>query len=112
MLVGMVVYMAIPGVMALPSGLHQLGMAVAMTVPMVGWMQIRGHGWRHAIEMSIGMLAPWAVVLGLVALGADAVFPWLANAGGAAMLLGMLAVMLLRPAHSPASPRTRTQSVP
>jgi hypothetical protein len=91
--------MAVPGVLELPSFLHQAGMAVAMTVPMVGWMRIRGHGWRHGIEMSIGMLAPWAAVLILVGLGADQVFPWLANADGAAMLLGMLAVMLLRPGH-------------
>jgi flagellar biosynthetic protein FliP len=99
MMAGMVVYMAIPGVMALPPALHQLGMAVAMTLPMVGWMRVRGHGWRHGIEMSIGMLAPWAAVLGLVALGAANALPWLAQADGAAMLLGMLAVMLLRPGH-------------
>lgn len=99
MALGMGVFMAIPGVMALPSALHQLGMAVAMTVPMVGWMRIRGHGWRHGIEMSIGMLAPWVAVLVLVGLGADGAFPWLARAGGVAMLLGMLAVMLLRPGH-------------
>jgi hypothetical protein len=97
MLVGMVVFMAIPGVMELPSALHQLGMAVAMSVPMVGWMRFRGHAWRHGIEMSVGMLAPWAAVLALVGLGADAALPWLANADGAAMLLGMLGVMLLRP---------------
>jgi hypothetical protein len=35
----------------------------------------------------------------LVGLGADQVLPWLAGADGAAMLLGMLAVMLLRPSH-------------
>jgi hypothetical protein len=70
-----------------------------MTVPMVGWMRIRGHGWRHGIEMSIGMLAPWAAVLALVGLGADTALPWLAKADGATMLLGMLAVMLLRPGH-------------
>ena len=99
MMVGMLVFMAIPGVMALPSLVHQLGMAVAMTVPMVGWMRLRGHGWRHGIEMSIGMLAPWAAVLALVGLGADTALPWLAKADGAAMLLGMLAVMLLRPGH-------------
>jgi hypothetical protein len=100
MLAGMLVFMAVPGVMALPSVLHQLGMAVAMTVPMVGWMRIRGHGWRHGIEMSIGMLVPWAAVLILVGLGADRALPWLTRADGAAMLLGMLAVMLLRPGHS------------
>jgi putative intracellular protease/amidase len=100
MTVGMVVYMAIPGVMTLPSTAHQVGMAIAMTVPMVAWMRVRGHGWRHGIEMSLGMLLPWAAVLALVAMGADHALPWLANADGAAMLLGMLAVMVLRPGHS------------
>src|SRR5437763_16250822 len=76
MAAGMLVFMAVPGVMALPPLLHQIGMAVAMTVPMVGWMRLRGHGWRHGIEMSIGMLAAWAAVLILVGLGADQVFPW------------------------------------
>ena len=99
MMAGMVVFMAVPGVMGLPSLLHQILMAVAMTVPMVGWMRLRGHGWRHGIEMSIAMLAPWVAVLGLVGLGADQALPCLAKADGAAMLLGMLAVMLLRPGH-------------
>ena len=40
MIVGMQAYMAIPGVMALPRPLHLLGMAIAMSAPMVGWMPI------------------------------------------------------------------------
>jgi YHS domain-containing protein len=99
MIVGMLLFMAIPGVMQLPKALHLLGMAVAMTLPMIGWMRIRGHGWRHGVEMSIGMLLPWAAVLALVGVGATAVLPWLEQADGPAMFLGMLAVMLLRPGH-------------
>src|ERR671938_208159 len=99
MLAGMVVFMAVPGVMALSALLHQLGMAVAMTVPMVAWMRIRGQGWRHGIEMALGMLIPWAAVVALVGLGAATILPWLAHAADAAMLLGMLGVMLLRPHH-------------
>jgi YHS domain-containing protein len=99
MIAGMAVFMAIPGVMELPKPVHLAGMALAMTVPMVGWMRVRGHGWRHGIEMSIGMLLPWAAVLGLIALGAANVLPWLAGAESPAMFLGMLAVMLLRPGH-------------
>src|SRR5436305_609965 len=99
MIVGMMVFMAIPGAIELPRTLHLVGMAVSMTVPMVAWMRIRGHGWRHGIEMSLGMLLPWMVVLGLVALGAASVLPWLAMADGPAMFVGMLAVMLFRPHH-------------
>jgi hypothetical protein len=35
-----------------------LGMALSMTVPMVGWMLYRGHGWRNATEMAAAMLVP------------------------------------------------------
>jgi YHS domain-containing protein len=99
MIVGMLVFMAIPGVMQLPKPLHLLGMALAMTLPMIGWMRFRGHGWRHGIEMSVGMLLPWAAVLALVGLGAANAQPWLEQADGPAMFLGMLGIMLLRPGH-------------
>lgn len=99
MIVGMLLFMAVPGVMDLPRAVHLLGMALAMTLPMIGWMYFRGHGWRHGIEMSLGMLLPWAAVLALVALGAAVVLPWLEQADGPAMFLGMLGVMLLRPGH-------------
>src|SRR3954465_4941273 len=33
-------------------------MATTMTVPMVGWMIYRGHGWRANTEMSASMLVP------------------------------------------------------
>ncbi len=99
MFVGMLIYMAIPGVMGLPLFLHQLGMAVSMTVPMVVWMRVRGHGLRHGFEMAAGMVIPWAAVLALVALGAANALPWLASAADPAMLLGMFGVMLLRREH-------------
>jgi hypothetical protein len=108
MLVGMGVFMAVPGVMQWPTMLHQLGMAVAMTVPMVAWMKLRGHGWQHGIEMSLGMLLPWVAVLALIGVGMADVLPWLTMAEGPAMLLGMLAVMLLRPSHYAAGHHHRT----
>ena len=47
------------------SGLHHdapalmlFRMAVTMTVPMVGWMRYRGHGWQANAEMSASMLLP------------------------------------------------------
>jgi hypothetical protein len=99
MIVGMTAFMAIPGVMDLPKELHLSGMAISMTVPMVAWMRIRGHGWRHGMEMSVGMLLPWIAVLALSGLGAARVLPWLEAADGPAMFLGMLAVMVFRPGH-------------
>ena len=99
MLVGMAVFMVVPGVMALPAVLHQTGMALSMSLPMVAWMRIRGHGWRHGIDMTLAMLVPWAVVEGLTGLGAGSALPWLAQSGTAAMALGMLGIMLFRREH-------------
>jgi len=109
MIVGMLLFMAIPGVMQLPEALHLVGMGLAMTLPMIGWMRVRGHGWRHGIEMSLGMLLPWAAMLSLVSLGATTAIPWLEQADGPAMFLGMLGVMLLRPGHYAAQTHNHAQ---
>lgn len=77
----------------------QVGMMVFMTVPMVAWMQVRGHSLRHGAEMAAGMLAPMAVIYLLLGLGLGAALPWLQHLDGPAMLLGMLAAMLLRKEH-------------
>jgi transcriptional regulator GlxA family with amidase domain len=99
MLAGMLLFHALPASHTLPPPLHQLGMAGFMAAPMVLWMRVRGHSWHHGAEMAAGMLVPWAVVMSLVAAGAASMLPWLAQAGNAAMLLGMLAVMLVRRDH-------------
>lgn len=99
MTAGMMVFHALPVSHELPPALHQVGMAAFMTAPMVLWMRVRGHGWRHGAEMAAGMLVPWATILVLVGLGADRALPWLAQAGDASMLLGMVAVMLMRREH-------------
>jgi hypothetical protein len=78
---------------------HQLGMLVFMTVPMVGWMRVRGHGWQHGIEMTAGMVAPMVVIWVLLGLGLGATLPWLQGADHPAMMVGMLAAMLLRRQH-------------
>src|SRR3954452_7439461 len=70
-----------------------LGMATTMTVPMVGWMSYRGHGWRANAEMSASMFVPTFAVMGVLAAG------WLTDIGAlmviehVAMLLGMFGVM-------------------
>jgi hypothetical protein len=85
-------------------------MGAFMTVPMVAWMRYRGHSWRQGAEMAVAMLAPAFAVFAAGA-GQPAVSDRaLMLASHAAMLLGMLALMLARRAdyahpgtHHPAS---------
>ena len=74
-----------------------LGMAVTMTVPMVGWMRYRGHGWRANTEMSASMLVPTFAALALLQAGVVDDVDVLLVIEHVAMLLGMLGAMLLRP---------------
>jgi hypothetical protein len=76
-----------------------LGMAVTMTVPMVGWMAYRGHGWRANTEMSASMFLPTFAVIGLLWGGLVEDIGVLLVVEHVAMLLGMLGVMLARPAE-------------
>ena len=74
-------------------------MATTMTVPMVGWMRYRGHGWRASTEMSASMFLPTFAVIGLLWTGLVTDVGVLLVAEHVAMLLSMLAAMLLRPAE-------------
>jgi len=71
-------------------------MAATMTIPMVAWMRVRGHGWQSCLEMGASMVLPALGTLAL--LGARIV----EHAGAlmtiehAVMLPAMLAAMLLR----------------
>ena len=84
-----------------------LGMATTMTVPMVGWMVYRGHGWRANVEMSASMFVPTFAVIGVLSAGLLTSIGVLMAVEHVAMLLAMAGVMLLRPAgylhhHGPA----------
>ena len=81
------------------TNLSALAMGVFMTVPMVAWMIVRGHGWRHSAEMAFAMFAPVAAIIVLRLLGADASMPWLAFASHPAMFLAMITAMLYRRDH-------------
>jgi len=81
------------------TNLYELAMVVFMTVPMVAWMIVRGHGRRHGAEMAFAMFAPVAVIIGLRLLEADAYLPWLADIGHMASFVGMIAAMLYRRDH-------------
>jgi hypothetical protein len=72
-----------------------LGMAFTMTVPMVGWMRFRGHGWRPSVEMAASMVLP---TLGAIAaMGAGITdFDGAMVAEHVAMFPAMLVAMLLR----------------
>ena len=74
-----------------------LGMATTMTVPMVGWMIYRGHGWRANTEMSASMFVPTFAVIGLLSTGVLTDIGILMVAEHVVMLLAMAGVMLLRP---------------
>jgi hypothetical protein len=70
-------------------------MAATMTVPMIGWMRHRGHGWRANAEMAASMVLPTLAAVALLAAEVMTVGTLLV-AEHVAMLLGMLAAMLLR----------------
>src|SRR3954454_487297 len=75
-----------------------LGMAVTMTVPMVGWMRYRGHGWRPSGEMAASMFLPTFAAIGLMGAGVLG-FHSAMGVEHAAMFPAMLAAMLLRPSE-------------
>jgi hypothetical protein len=73
-----------------------LGMAIIMTIPMVGWMRHRGHTWRPCHEMAASMIVPTAAIIGLMWAGVMTDFGTLMLVEHIVMLPAMLAVMLLR----------------
>jgi hypothetical protein len=81
-----------------------LGMGATMTVPMVGWMRYRGHGWRASTEMAGSMLLPTFAVIALLWGGLVEDIGALLLIEHVAMLLSMLAAMLLRPAEYSCAP--------
>jgi flagellar biosynthetic protein FliP len=92
MFLGMGVVMAVAG-MPSDDTLALLYMGASMTVPMVAWMLVRGHGWRPSLEMAAAMLLPTAVAASLVG---TVDYGALMGVEHVAMLLGMLGAMLYR----------------
>ncbi|HET9587988.1 MAG TPA: hypothetical protein VFO91_04280 [Anaerolineales bacterium] len=76
--------------------LFALGDIFFLTVPGVAWMIVRGHGWRHSVELAIAMIMPVALIIVLGQLAGFAYLLWLLTAGYPAMSLGMLFYMLCR----------------
>jgi len=76
-----------------------LEMATTMTLPMVGWMIYRGHGWRANAEMSASMFVPTFAVVGVLTAGLLTDIGILLLVEHVAMLAAMAGVMLLRPSE-------------
>jgi hypothetical protein len=76
-----------------------MGMAVTMTVPMIGWMRYRGHGWQANTEMSASMFVPTFAVVALLWAGLVEDLGVLLVIEHVAMLASMLAAMVLRRAE-------------
>jgi hypothetical protein len=73
-----------------------LGMALAMTAPMVAWMRYRGHSWQLAWEMSAAMFVPTLLAIAFIATGAIDDFMTLSMIQHNGMLVSMLAAMVVR----------------
>lgn len=73
-----------------------LGMAFAMTAPMVAWMRYRGHGWPASTEMAAAMFLPTFAAIGLLAAGLVTDVHALLMIQHVVMLPAMLGAMLLR----------------
>jgi hypothetical protein len=85
------------------------GMAVTMTVPMVGWMRYRGHGWRPSMEMAASMFVPTTAVIALLWGGLVADVDTLLIIEHVAMLPSMLVAMLFRAGEYGLTPNTRSR---
>ena len=92
MFAGMGVVMAVAG-MPEDDTVALLYMGASMTVPMVGWMLLRGHTWRPSLEMGAAMMAPTLLAMALVG-AVD--YDLLMGVEHVAMLLAMLGAMLYR----------------
>ena len=79
--------------------LFAMGDIFFLTVPVVAWMIVRGHGWRHSLEIAVAMIAPVALIIVLGQLTGFAYLLWLLTAGYPAMSFGMLFYMLYRHDH-------------
>jgi hypothetical protein len=73
---------------------YLLGMGFSMTVPMVWWMDRRGHSWPANRAMALSMILPTLAALVLLAGGAVTDFHGLMGIQHTLMFPGMLIAML------------------
>ena len=77
-------------------GMAVLGPLAGLALGLLRW---RGHGWRPTNEMSASMIVPTLAVIGLDFAGAMNDVGTMLLVEHVAMLLGMFAVMALRPSE-------------
>lgn len=102
MFAGLAVFLAVVGMtfeeaLVRHPSLILFVMAASMTVPMVGWMRYRGHGWRACLEMAAAMIVPVIPFVLLVWFGVTK--SALCGAYCALTVPAMLALMLYRRAE-------------
>jgi hypothetical protein len=76
--------------------LFTVGDVLFLTIPVVAWMVVRGHGSRHGLEMALAMVAPVGVVVMVGQVTGSAYLLWLVTAMYPAMTIGMLVDLLSR----------------
>jgi hypothetical protein len=76
-----------------------LNMGFSMTVPMVAWMRVRGHGWRVTLEMASSMVLPTVAAVALFSAGIVGDFGAVILGEHVVMLAAMAVAMLLRPSE-------------
>jgi len=85
-----------------PSGLIALVVALlGMTVPMMVFMRMRGHSWRHVWEMTGAMFVPLVLIMPVVRIllpriGITIAPGFMIPLAFVAMTAGMIVLMLLR----------------
>jgi len=71
-----------------------LGMGLSMTVPMVWWMQRRGHSWAANRAMALAMILPAVALTVLLATGVEEDIGTLLGIEHTVMFPAMVAAML------------------
>jgi transcriptional regulator GlxA family with amidase domain len=90
---------------------HLVAMGFFMAAPMVAWMRLRGHGWRHGAEMAAAMVAPAAAAIALNAAGLLARTDMMAFST-TWMWVAMVGVMLVRWPHYSGAPHAHRAPAP
>ncbi|RPI87953.1 MAG: hypothetical protein EHM41_03090 [Chloroflexi bacterium] len=76
------------------SYLYAFGDVLFLTIPVVAWMIVRGHGWQRSLEMAVAMVVPVVAIMVLGQLVGYSYLLWLLTAMYPVMCLGMLVYMV------------------